>query len=242
MSGVVILDWQGQPWVVVEAYATAYGFEMYRGCAYSRRRAVGKRLSWILTQELATYLRATRAVDLHLPLSHLAVYSMRKLLGLSVRRQAGDRGFVWTLAHLALLGQASDVDVAKAIGTTMPVVRGKRYALKVAAYRHVFWTADRVALLGTVPDRELARTLGTSFAAVAKRRDVLKIPAFGNWARNAKRTPRYQDPVSGATWSGFSVEPQWIKGQDRAQFVMGPQEAGVEGEGEGEGEGHRGGG
>jgi hypothetical protein len=221
MPGVVILDWQGQPWVVVEAYATAHGFELYRGCAYTRGRAAGKRLSWILAPELAAYMRATREADLQLPLSHQTVYKMRKLLGLSIKRQVSDRGFTWTLAHLALLGQASDVDVAKAIGTTMPVVRGKRYALKIAAYRHVFWTADRVALLGTVPDRELAQKLGTSFAAVAKRRDILKIPAFGNWARNAKRAPRYQDPVSGATWSGFAVEPQWIKGQDRAQFVIG---------------------
>ena len=221
MLGVVIIDCLGQPWMVVEAYATAYGFELYWGCAYTRGRAAGKRLSWILTPELAVHMRATRFVDLRLPLSHPAVYRMRRQLGLSVKRQVGDRGFTWTLAHLALLGQASDVDVAKAIGTTMPVVRGKRYALKIAAYRRVFWTADRVALLGTVPDRELAQRLGTSFAAVAKRRDILKIPAFGNWARNAKRAPRYQDPVSGATWSGFAVEPQWIKGQDRAQFVIG---------------------
>ncbi len=218
MSDTIILDWQGLPWKVVEAHETAHGFDLYRG--YTKGRLTGKRLSLILTPALADYLRANREVHVRLPVSHATVYKLRKLLGLSLGRQISDRGFPWTQAHLARLGKASDVDVAKAIGTTMPVVRGKRHALKIAAYRHVFWDAEKQALLGTMPDRELAQQLGTTFTAVAKRRDVLSIPAFGSWQRKAKRPPRYQDPVSGATWSGFAVEPYWIKGQERALFVM----------------------
>ena len=218
MSDVIVLDWQGLPWKVVEAHATPHGFDFYRG--YTQGRFTGRHLSWILTPALADYLRATRIVDLQLPVSHATVYKLRKLLGLALERQVSDRGFAWTQADLTLLGQASDVAVAKAIGTTVPVVRGKRYALKIAAYIPVFWDAEKEALLGTVPDRELAQRLGTTFSAVAKRRGVLKIPAFGNWQRRATRPPRYQDPVSGATWSGFAVEPYWIKGQERALFVM----------------------
>lgn len=218
MSDAMILDWQGLPWKVVQAHATAHGFDMYLG--YTKARLTGKRLVWILTPALASYLQATREADVQLPVSHATTYRMRKQLGLALARQSGDRGFQWTQAQLALLGQASDVDVARRIGTTMAVVRGKRYGLGIVAYKPVFWTADRLALLGTVPDRELAQQLGTSFAAVAKKRGVLKIPAFGGWVRNAKRPARYQDPVSGATWSGFAVQPYWIKGQQRARFVM----------------------
>lgn len=30
----------------------------------------------------------------------------------------------------------------------------------------------------------------------------------------------YRDPKSGATWSGMGREPGWIKGKDRAAFVV----------------------
>ena len=32
--------------------------------------------------------------------------------------------------------------------------------------------------------------------------------------------PTYRDPKSGATWSGMGREPGWIKGMDRATFVV----------------------
>lgn len=30
--------------------------------------------------------------------------------------------------------------------------------------------------------------------------------------------PKYRDPASGKTWSGYGPAPAWIKGQDRARF------------------------
>ena len=30
----------------------------------------------------------------------------------------------------------------------------------------------------------------------------------------------YRDPATGATWSGMGREPGWIKGKDRATFVV----------------------
>ncbi|WP_407639186.1 H-NS family nucleoid-associated regulatory protein [Caballeronia mineralivorans] len=35
--------------------------------------------------------------------------------------------------------------------------------------------------------------------------------------------PTYRDPESGATWSGMGREPGWIKGKDRAAFVVGAE-------------------
>lgn len=33
--------------------------------------------------------------------------------------------------------------------------------------------------------------------------------------------PRYRDPASGKTWSGFGTIPGWIRGKDRSQFLIG---------------------
>ncbi|SOE94513.1 DNA-binding protein H-NS [Burkholderia sp. D7] len=35
--------------------------------------------------------------------------------------------------------------------------------------------------------------------------------------------PTYRDPESGATWSGMGREPGWIKGKNRAAFVVGDE-------------------
>jgi len=32
--------------------------------------------------------------------------------------------------------------------------------------------------------------------------------------------PTYRDPETGATWSGMGREPFWIKGKDRALFIV----------------------
>lgn len=32
---------------------------------------------------------------------------------------------------------------------------------------------------------------------------------------------RYRDPATGKTWSGFGTVPNWIKGKDRSQFLIG---------------------
>lgn len=41
----------------------------------------------------------------------------------------------------------------------------------------------------------------------------------------AKAKPKYQDPVSGKTWSGRGVQPNWLKGMDRDQYLIQKAEA-----------------
>lgn len=36
----------------------------------------------------------------------------------------------------------------------------------------------------------------------------------------SKVTPKYKDPISGATWSGRGIAPKWIEGKDRTQFAI----------------------
>jgi len=42
-------------------------------------------------------------------------------------------------------------------------------------------------------------------------------PAAGN---DGKAAPKYRDPVTGRTWTGWGRAPVWIKNKDRQQFVI----------------------
>ncbi|WP_244122332.1 H-NS family nucleoid-associated regulatory protein [Burkholderia latens] len=35
-----------------------------------------------------------------------------------------------------------------------------------------------------------------------------------------KVAPKYRDPESGATWSGRGLEPRWIRGRNRRDFLI----------------------
>ena len=39
-------------------------------------------------------------------------------------------------------------------------------------------------------------------------------------AKTAPSTTKYQDPKTGATWSGRGREPSWIKGKKRERFLI----------------------
>jgi hypothetical protein len=215
-----VLDHQGLPWLVREAYVTAHNFEVYKGYPATNEHAP-RRLAYVRTQALVDYIRAHRAKDMQLPISRKVLYEIRKSLGLAVARTPMNYSFKWTAQHIALLGTMSDRALGKKLGVGYAVVRGKRYALNVPAYDFEYWTPEKIALLGTRPDRELSQMLGISFAAVAKKRDTLHIPAFGNWVRKGAKPARYQDPETGATWNGFGIAPLWIKAKERWRFVVG---------------------
>jgi len=55
-----------------------------------------------------------------------------------------------------------------------------------------------------------ARDLGLDKAVKAKTG-----PKPGN-----KVSPKYRDPLSGATWSGRGKTPKWINGADRSQYAI----------------------
>ncbi|PJO61438.1 H-NS histone family protein [Burkholderia pseudomallei] len=35
-----------------------------------------------------------------------------------------------------------------------------------------------------------------------------------------RRTPKYMDPESGRTWSGYGRPPRWMAGRDPAEFLL----------------------
>jgi H-NS histone family len=213
-----IMDWQGHAWKAIDAFSTVHGFAMYKGYAV---KAHYRYSSFILTPELAQYLRKTRYSDVVLPISCATVHEFRKQLGVSKVRAPINRTFEWTESKIALLGTIRDVDAAKALGVRLGMVRGKRRELDIKVFvTPIFWTEERKAMLGTMPDVELAQLLGATKRAVTSQRMLLKLPTFGNWSRKGTKPVRYRDPVSQATWNGRGNSPQWIKGKMRADFLI----------------------
>jgi hypothetical protein len=90
----------------------------------------------------------------------------------------------WTEEMIALLGEASDRQVAEELGVSKSSVAYKRTSLGIQAYGEArrkpdrFWTAKRISLLGTARDLEVARRLRVSRARVAYQRRVRGIPPF----------------------------------------------------------------
>ena len=39
-------------------------------------------------------------------------------------------------------------------------------------------------------------------------------------AGSTKVTPKFRDPLTGATWAGRGKSPKWIQNKDRAQFAI----------------------
>ena len=40
--------------------------------------------------------------------------------------------------------------------------------------------------------------------------------------KRGKLPQKYRDPVSGLTWSGMGLEPYWIRGRNREEFLVEP--------------------
>jgi hypothetical protein len=179
-----VLDWQGLPWVVHEAYATPHGFEVYRGYP-GRVPPSPLKIKWMLTKPLADYLRSVRTKDtVGLPFTRQIVFDMRKMMGLSPTRKPRNLNYNWTTDKVALLGTVSDHALAKRWGLWAGLVRAKRVSLDIATFR--VWDDAKVALLGKHTDIEVARMLGMAYQGVRSRRKDKKIASFTQQQREAK--------------------------------------------------------
>lgn len=82
---------------------------------------------------------------------------------------------------------------------------------------------------------EAARKHGTAEAVARMRAQIARLgitasdlgfvlptqakPGTANTSKG-KAAPKYRDPVTGRTWTGWGRSPEWIKGKDRQQFLM----------------------
>jgi hypothetical protein len=89
----------------------------------------------------------------------------------------------WTARALALLGKASDQEVARQLELSVTAVNWRRRRLGIKSFKparpKVLWTARTLRLLGRVTDKEAARRLGIDKATVKSKREQLKIPSHG---------------------------------------------------------------
>jgi DNA-binding CsgD family transcriptional regulator len=84
----------------------------------------------------------------------------------------------WRPEELALLGSATDEEVARRLARTVGAVRCRRQAAGVLRRRLRKWLPQEIERLGTEPDPEVARSLGRPTKAVAHKRRRLRIPPF----------------------------------------------------------------
>ena len=91
----------------------------------------------------------------------------------------------WTADELALLGTASDVDIAKRIGASLYAVTSKRQSLGIALFdgKNKFFPDKFKHLLGTDSDRAIGEKIGLPEYAVGNARRRLKIPPGGTRGR-----------------------------------------------------------
>ena len=105
-----------------------------------------------------------------------------------VRRERMLRGHVgpggpsgWTARDLALLGTASDAEIAKRVGFTPTSVEHQRKRKGIAPYgsttdqRRHRWTKRQIGWLGNLTDREIAERIGVTIGAVAWKRRLLGV-------------------------------------------------------------------
>jgi len=67
----------------------------------------------------------------------------------------------------------------------------------------------------------MARTMISAYGITAKDLGLDKAPKIKSGPKpGQKLTPKYRDPLSGATWSGRGKTPRWINGADRSQYAI----------------------
>lgn len=85
-------------------------------------------------------------------------------------------------------------------------------------------------------DARIAEVMKTEKAgAVAQIRTLVQqyqlteldvFPASGSKVKGQAGAPKFQDPATGATWTGRGKPPNWIKEKDRSVFLI-PEKATV---------------
>ena len=144
---------------------------------------------------------------LFLGISRLAVHHRRCRLGISA---PGGRPYhrqrPWQPREDALLGTASDVEIARRLGRTVANVSHRRHRLGIPSHGHR-WTPEADALLGRMPDQKLGRRLGCTAKAVARRRERLGIPASGDIGGPATSAIFAPSPGTTGVASAMSLRP-----------------------------------
>ena len=85
----------------------------------------------------------------------------------------------WKPEEAALLGTATDIEIAKRLGRTAYSVRRNRIYRGIPCIPSAnLWSPEEIALLGTAPDAEIAKRIGRSVSSVIGARYHRGIPNF----------------------------------------------------------------
>ena len=133
---------------------------------------------WTAEDDKLLGLRPDAQVAMLLGISEATVRYRRNQLRISLpgRLRKVTPPKPWRAEEIAMLGKASDAQVARRLGRSVTSVKTKRLRLGLASSRHR-WRLGQEVLLGKFPDQTLARRLGCTVKAVQARRERLGIPA-----------------------------------------------------------------
>jgi hypothetical protein len=127
-----------------------------------------------------------RNIAAELDLHRNTVYRKRRLLDIPPYEEPinKEQGRIWTAQDEAMLGKASDRDVAEALGVSATAVGMKRMLLGIPPFQppneRIEWTDEMIALLGVEPDIEVAARYMVDKGCVSRKREELGVAPAGN--------------------------------------------------------------
>lgn len=105
---------------------------------------------------------------------------IKKRISMNIPKCATQRARrIFTAKEDALLGKASDKEIAEATGRYASAIWTRRKRLGIVNPKSTYnWTPEQIALLGTASDDVIAEQTGRSLSSVANKRCRLKIVKF----------------------------------------------------------------
>ncbi|MGY4730881.1 H-NS histone family protein [Burkholderia pyrrocinia] len=99
----------------------------------------------------------------------------------------------------------------------------------MATYKELKAQAETLAATAERARQAELRSVIVGLRMKVREYDLTPSDIFGHCrpapAHGAKRgtvvEPKYRDPESGATWTGRGLEPRWIRGRNRDEFLIG---------------------
>ncbi len=162
--------------------------------AYATRR---KKIEWTKDMVVLLGTDSDRNIATQLEIHHGSVFRKRRILGIPAFQpptSIDTKGFLWTKKSIALLGKASDREVAKTFGISSASVQSKRSFAGISPFKpankKIQWTTEMLGLLGKISDAKFTRKYHMTKDTVKRKRDRLNIPAYSDQAKPIARTPQ----------------------------------------------------
>jgi hypothetical protein len=160
--------------------------------AYKQRR---KPIKWDTEMIKLLGTASDRDVAEELGINHRSVFRKRKILGIHpfnfkspMKNQEDD---FWTSHNIALLGTASDREIAKKLEIFPEKVHLKRRELSIQPFNapidKIVWTEEMIRSLGKIPDIKFVKIFPMTLFSVYRKRKELGIAPYNEMTKKVVR-------------------------------------------------------